>query len=36
MAVPMTVQYVGAKKPKPGKKIIKPGKKNTGLKPAKK
>jgi hypothetical protein len=29
MAVPMTTHFVGSKKPKPGKKIIKPGKKKS-------
>lgn len=29
MAVPMVTHYVGSKKPKPGKKIIKPGKKRS-------
>jgi hypothetical protein len=29
MAVPMVTHYVGSKKPKPGKKIVKPGKKKS-------
>ena len=29
MAVPMVTHYVGSKKPKTGKKVIKPGKKKS-------
>jgi hypothetical protein len=28
-SVPMVTHYVGSKKPKPGKKIVKPGKKKS-------